>query len=282
MVWIAVLTSALGTRWGREMSITTTLAAEQGRRSILLDDNQGYTRGPFTAFMAPFNNGGLIAGTDYMERLELDPGQFTANSQISWSWPAAHVYAPIRGFLAIDYGNYANTTPEVPIRSGRVSDIRSLSGSYKLDISGTTSGFDVIIDFFLTSIPASKALNFDDLIKDEVEIFLHTPHYAKVYADSVPFLGTFTSASGMTWNVSRDPEAAHGPDILFYPSDQSDVLAAAIDIKAMLSWLERRHVIAGSEYFNGLALGVEPQQLDGKLTVNDFRVHYEPSDRQHP
>lgn len=274
MVRPVLLIIAIGAQWLGCVPVTTVSAAEPGGRAVILDDNQAYTKGSFTAFMAPFNKGKLKAGTDYTERFELDPVRFPGNSFVSWHWPAARADGPIRGFIAVDYGDYENTTPEAPIQSAKVDDIDRLSCDYQLSLDGDVSSFDVIIDFYLTSIRATADDDFDKSTKFEVEIFLHTPDYAKSYADSVPPVGTFISKSGVVWNVSRDPTAPHGPDILFYPSDQADIPTGNIDIKAMLSWLKSQNVITGREYFNGLALGVEPRQLDGTLAVHDLRVRY--------
>lgn len=245
-----------------------TLATDQGMRLVRLGDNSGYTKGPFTAFMAPYNKGSLLVDKDYAESFALDPEQFPAGSLISWRWPMAGMNDPVRGFLAVDFGNYYNTVPEIPIQSSKVNRITSLTCIHDLSISGTAKGFSVIINFFLTSTPNPNSIRF------EIEVFLHTPKYAKIYIDRVPSIGTFRSASDLAWNVAKDPVAAHGPDILFYPTNQADLLVGTVDLKEMLFWLASCGVITGDEFFNGLAIGVEPQQLDGTLTINALSVHY--------
>ena len=235
---------------------------------VTLADSQGFTKGPFTAFMAPWNKGPLRAGIDYEESLTLDPSTFPAGSRIAWAWPEAAAHAQVRGFLAIDYGNYYNTVPEAPIRSGPVADIKSLACTHDLSVAGATSGFNVIINLFLTATPDPDSILF------EIEVFLHTPAYAEAYMRTVESLGTFGSASGVAWTVSRDPSAAHGPDFLFRPADQRDLLAGSVDLREMLGWLAGRGAITGREFFNGLALGVEPQQRDGAMTINAFAVDY--------
>ncbi len=243
--------------------------AEQAPHLIELADKQGYTKGPFTAFMIPYNRGKLRPGKDYTESFTLNPATFPAGSVISWDWPAAHENAQVRGFLAIDYGDYYNTVPEAPIRSSRVKDIKTLLCDVNLSTGGTGSGFNIIINFFLTSTLDSNSILY------EIEVFLHTPNYAKAYVDGVPSLGTFTSKSGRVWRVCKDPFAVHGPDILFYPVDQADMLVGTVDLREMLSWIEDRKVITGNEFFNGLAVGIEPQQLSGTVIVNALAVNYE-------
>ena len=258
----------LGSKRIAGSSSGTTLAAAQVRRSVTLGDDQGYTKGAFTAFLAPYNKGSLQAGRDYTESFTLDPGTFPANSVIAWNWPAARANAQIRGFLAIDYGNYYNTVPQAPIRSSKVSAIATLICNFELSISGTYAGFNTIINFFLTATPGFGKILF------EIEVFLHTPNYAKAYVDSAPSVGTFRSASGLVWRVRKDPHAVNGPDILFYPINQADVLVGAVDLGEMLSWLRSHDVITGQEFFNGLAVGIEPQQHGGTATVNALSVNY--------
>ncbi len=243
-------------------------AADQAPHLVKLADKQGFTKGPFTAFMVPYNRGTLRPGKDYTESFTLDPAEFPAGSVISWDWPAAHEKAQVRGFLAIDYGDYYNTVPEAPIRSSRVKDIKALQCNVDLSASGTGSGFNIIINFFLTSTLDSNSILY------EIEVFLHTPDYAKFYIDSAPSLGTFTSRSGRVWKVCKDPFAVHGPDILFYPVDQADMLVGTVDLKEMLSWIKGRKVITGNEFFNGLAVGIEPQQRNGTVVVNALAVNY--------
>lgn len=246
----------------------TTLASEQETRLVTLSDSSGYTKGPFTAFMVPYNRGLLLNGRDYTENFLLDPVTFPAGSLISWHWPPAAPNALIRGFLAVDYGNYYNTVPEIPIQSSQVKDIKQLTCIHDLSIRGTLSGFSVIINFFLTSSHDPNSILF------EIEVFLHTPKYARTYADHVSSIDLFKSASSLVWKVSKDPAAAHGPDFLFYPANQADVLAGTVDLKEMLSWLAGRGAISGDEFFNGLAIGIEPQQYDGTLTINALTIHY--------
>ena len=237
-------------------------------RPITLSDSQAYTKGPFTAFMAPWNKGSLLINTDYTESFALDPERFPANSLISWNWPSAGARDQVRGFLAIDYGNYYNTIPEMPVQSTRVNGIESLVCKHDLSIAGLVSAFNVIINFFLTSTDCFGAILY------EIEIFLHTPNYAKAYIDSIPLIGIFTSASNLRWRVARDPAGIQGPNILFYPLGQADVLVDTIDLKKMLVWLINQGTITGDEFFNGLAVGIEPQQRDGTLKVNSLFVDY--------
>jgi len=248
--------------------IKPAFAADSGERPVTLRDNQAYTKGPFTAFLAPYNRGSLVAAVDYAESFALDPARFPAGSLLAWDWPAASANAPVRGFLAVDYGDYYNTNPQTPVPSSKVSDLEQLTCTRDLAITGTTAGFNVIINFFLTATPDPNSILF------EIEVFLHLPNYARVYVEGVPPVGIFKSASGLVWNVRKDPRAAHGPDILFYLSDRSDLLVGAVDLRELLAWLTSRRVITGHEFFNGLAVGVEPQHRDGTLTVNALSINY--------
>ena len=267
---VAAIASALAFHQLTIPSAVTALAKEKPQRFRTLSDSQGYTKGHYTAFMAPYNKGSLLEGVDYMESFEVDPEGFPNGSSIAWNWPASHTNAPVRGFLAIDYGNYYNTAPELSVPSSRVKDINTLVCTHDLSISGTKSGFNVIINFFLTATRDPNSILF------EVEVFLHTPSFAQLYLDRCLSLGTFASAPGMIWKAVKDPSAVHGPDLLFHLAGPGNLLVGSVDLGEMLSWLMGRGVITGDEFFNGLAIGVEPQQHDGALAINALSIGYGP------
>lgn len=254
----------------RSNSPQKTLASPAG--TSVLADYQGYTKGPFTAFMAPFNRGSSIRGKDYSEDFMIDRSTFPSNSQSSWSWPPSGSYDPIRSFIAVDYGNYFNTIPAAPIRPSQIRNISRLVCTYDLSVAGDLADFDAIIDFFLTSSPGFSKILF------EVEIFLHTPHYAKSYSDSVATVGVFTASNGVAWKVSIDPHGAQAPDILLYPENGKDVLLSRVDLQEFLAWSAVHKLTTGSEFFNGFAIGVEPQQKDGVLAIHNFAVSYNTAD----
>jgi len=230
-------------------------------------DHELFTRGPYTAFMDPYNRGKFVAGVDFSQSFEVDPAQFPNGTRLKWDWPVREP-KNVLGFLQVGgFGDYFNTVPKVPVPPRRVNEIDVLAASHKLQHSGTENGYDVIYDWFLTATPHGG-----DTHLFEVEVFVHTPQYSmKYFRRSIP-IGRFESA-GVTWNVAIDRKTSP-PDILFVPADGKDLSEASIDLKAMHSYLVSQKILTGNEYYNGHSLGVEPAQGSGSLFVESVRVEY--------
>lgn len=244
------------------------MAGRQGGSRVSLLDSTNYTAGAYLAFLAPYGKGSYISGSDFAESATILASTFPNNTVISWRWPnTPPVGSGVYNLLAVDFGNYDNTTVQTPITPKQVNSISTLTQTHSISVSGSLPSFDVIDDLFLTSTSNGTTLLF------EVEIFLHTPAYAATFVSGGFSIGTFIG-SGITWTVVQTFGGAAGNDILFMPTNQADVLLGVIDIKAMLAYLVSRSVITGSEWFNGLALGAETQQGVGGLTIHTMSEVY--------
>ncbi len=237
-------------------------AAEQATSaSRQVGDFQNYLKGKFGGYLAPFNANGLQSGVDFENHLTVKDATFPDNSTITWRWPDSPC-ASICGFFQIFYGDYAGG-PKDLIAPKRVNEIATLRVAHDLSFSGTKNGYDIIYDIFLTDVPHGDRLF-------EIEIFLHTPPYSeKFVADASP-TGSFAD-DGVTWNVA----VGGGPDILFVPEHGTDISIASIDIKKMLGYLLSKKIIAGTEWYSGHALGVEPRNGSGSLVFHSLKVTYE-------
>lgn len=234
---------------------------------VELSDNEEFSRGPYLAYMSPWNKGNLVINKDYAESITLDPTTFPNGTKIKWDWPAKPAEG-IYNFLAIDFGNENETIVQKPIPPRRVKDLKDLSQEFELTATGLLNGFDVISEFYLTQKPGS----FENKLF-EIEVFLHTPAYSYQYVSGSTPIGNY-SGSGIDWFVSIDHGAPNGPDILFMPSDRRDVLSGHLDFKSMLDWLVNKKVISGNEYFNGMAVGVEVRQGGGSLSYEKLEIIY--------
>ncbi len=241
--------------------------SQADRQAVVLGDAQPFTKGSYFAFLAPFNAGSLVSGKDYIDRLVLQRSTFPDGTNINWQWPNIPCPGGIYNFNSVQFGNYYNTHPNVPIPSKAIIDIVTLIERYDLALGGSLDDFDVITDFFLTSTPGG-----DSSHAFEVEIFIHTPPYSIRYADHSTPIGTYVDASDRAWRVVIDNKAH---DVLFMPVDQRFMQSTTVDIKAMLRWLVVQGTLAGNEYFNGLGIGVEVRQNEGSLAINSFSVTYE-------
>jgi hypothetical protein len=240
------------------------------RQTTTIGDDTAYSSGSYLGFIAPFNKGSYVYGTNYTESITVTNSIFPNQTLMAWSWPNVPCPQGVYDFNAIDFGYYDNTIVPAPIPSSKVSALQALTESHSLAFSGSLDGYDAIVDWFLTTSPDDS-----NALAAEVEVFLHTPPYSAQYVHSSTLIGTY-QGSGITWTVALDHGGASGLDLLFMPSNQADVASGTIDLKGMLDYLVAQGVISGALYFNGLALGTETQQGSGSMQVNSFSVNYLP------
>jgi len=248
-----------------------TFGAASVLSTVVLTDNQLYTKGSYDAYMQPWGKGSLVAGKDYTESFTVTPYTFPDNSTITWSWPNTPAYSTtgsgVYNYLAFGYGEGA----QVPITPKKLADIQALSETHDFALSGSLPGFDVIHDIMLTSVPNGPW----DGTQIEVEIFLHTPAYSVSFAQAATQVGTFTG-SGRTWAVSVYLNTAGtAGDVVIVPQNYEDVPSGTVDIKAMFDYLVSQKVLTGNEYFNGLQTGVEVDQGNGSAAFKSYSVSYE-------
>lgn len=234
-----------------------------------LNDYVFYSAGSYGSFLSPWNADALPTGGTHAEFLVYNRTNYPNNQQIYWSWPSIPpAGGGVYNFLAIDYGNYFDTSVQTPIMPKQVGSIAHLSQTFNVSLGGDTNGYDVLIDFFTTL----AANNFSNR-QHEVEIFLHTPAYAASYVQSVIQIGTYTDAGGRAWTVAVDKNTTPH-DILFMPANKADVLVATVDIKAMLAWLIGLQWVSSAEYFNGLGFGLEVNHGTGSISINTLSTTY--------
>jgi hypothetical protein len=245
-------------------------ASFRSANAVIVKDHQAYRWGSYLAYIAPFNKGALRFGRDYTESIDIAVGRFPNATVFKWDWPDVPCPLGVYGFNAIDYGNYYNTVVSVPIAPRQVGQIHTLRATHNASFMGMLHGYDVIDNFFLTTRAGDHRTN-----AFEIEVFLHTPAYSVQFVRHSVRVGTF-EGSGRRWVVAvARSQAGPIPDILFMPEDEADVAAGTIDLKAMLDYLVGIHLVPATLFFNGMALGVEPQRGSGSMTLNTFSVAYE-------
>lgn len=236
--------------------------------SVVIGEQTNWTAGSYTAYNSPWGAGSLVQGKDYSDTTSITSGTLTSGVSINWSWPEIPAPSGVYNFDQIAFGDYFNTIPQTPVAPSQVESIINLSESFDFSIGGETSNFDVITDMFLTGSAGDNSTN-----KYEIEIFHHTPQYSSDWVNSLTQVGTF-AGSGHTWKVAIGSGGSAAPDVVFMPTDTNDVLSGTLNVKDMLSYLIQKNVISGTDYFNGLAAGVEVHQGSGSLTSNSFSVSY--------
>lgn len=258
------------------ISAAPAVAWRNGGTRTTVNDNTNYTvaafpnTGQFLGFLGAFEGACAGAsGVNYTNSMSILPPAFPNNTVISWRWPPNSPVGPcgvgVWAFLQVGYGNYAGGS-FMQVTAQQVKNITTLVQNYNIRVGGANiDNFDIIDDFFLTSASGGGGNLF------EIEIFLHPNTQAKALFNSATPVGSIVSG-GITWSVAV--VSASPPDILLIKSDQTDVLSASIDIKAMFSYLVAQGQITGNEWYNGHGLGAEPAQSGGTLTIDQFSVVY--------
>lgn len=251
-------------------------------RTLVKGELDGFTQGPWTAFIAPFNKGSLVKGVEYDQSVTIDPANFPNKTLFTCRFPESRTKLGIYGYNSVQFGNYYNTIPARPIPSSQIRDIKALIVKFdlQLKLGAKNSNANVQIDGFLTSTK-----NPNDIVA-EYQIFLHTPDFTKDYANTLRSLGTFISQANadtpqIVWNVYREPKnAQNSPDYIFYPANTADVLSGTFDMKQVFDWLSAPNpktgatYLGGSEYFNGTSVGLEPIHGEVELLVKSIGCEY--------
>jgi len=163
------------------------------------------------------------------------------------------------------YGDYGNGSdhPANSVTAEQVNNIKTLTLSDNITLSGSTDQYDVIYDAGLTLAPGVSQMTH------EIEVYLHTPSYTQGWIQNSP-QHSFTDSQGMQWTI-----ATSGDQVMFAPSDFHDLTNYTIDLKGLLQAAAAYGVISGNEYFEGIGLGVEAQQGSGSIKINSFSANYD-------
>jgi len=250
------------------LPVSAISAAEPPR---VLADKEFYTKGSFIAYAAPWStydgpNAGLKHGVDYQDEITVEPKAFPSNTGFNWHWPLTPPKeSGVYGYNAVSYGSYDGGVPETAIEPKQVKAIRTLSESFTFTMARPTGDFNVLTEFFLTG----EKGGVEKLA--EIGFFLHASKSAITFATDGEQLGTFRDAARREWKVSVQPAPA-GPYYMFLP--EGDVLTGTVDFKAALDFLKAKGKLAGTEWFNGLAFGIEPVTGSGSLKLESLKIDY--------
>lgn len=229
----------------------------QASLPFTIGNSTNYYSGVYTGFMQPFS-GTQVTPNAMLINAPLFPG----GAMMNWNYTSSPC-SGVCAFLLLAYENYAGGTPAVPLTPIQVNALSLMTVSHNLGFFGVLSGFDAIYDTFLYTDPSAITR------AEEVEVFLHTNAAAAAFVLASTQIGTPT-ISGIPWTVGYYANAGGTPDILFMPTSQADILDNTIDMNAIFAYAKTNGLITGSEWFTGLAIGVEPLNDSGTMAVNSF------------
>ena len=225
---------------------------------------------PYWAMNSTWNSNGLVNGQDFTQSVTMDNASSPNNdTTISWNWPNTPAAGNVYSMPGVFYGTYGGfTAPTQNITAEQVDNIKTLTLSANVTMSGQTDQYDTIYDMYLTSTPDGGT----SAATHEIEVITHTPSYYQQYIATLP-QQHFTDANGMQWTIAEAP--GNPPIVLFVPSDFRDLTNTTIDFKALLQAAVSDGVISGKEYFDGLGFGNEPREGSGSMTIHSLSVNYD-------
>lgn len=253
----------------RAILALAALATSSPPSTIMLQDREPFYRGSYQAFASPwstFLEPGLVHGIDYRDTIIVRPDSFPDGTIIDSIWPRrAPARSGVWGYNALSFGNYDGGRPPLPVTPRRVRDIHHLDEAFAFRYAGSPC-FNLLAEFYLTARAGDeKAKLF------EIGFFLHTPRTTAAYAGAGSLISSYRDRSGRVWTVHRQ-----GTFHMIIPANGEDVQAGTIEIAPLLSWLMQKRILAGSEWFNGMAFGIEPAPGGGhtRVVVDHWRVTY--------
>ncbi len=231
-------------------------------------ETYGLNAGPFWADNSTWNSGNLVNGTDYTQSITLNTSSFPNGTKIAWSWPNTPATFNVYSYPGVFWGDYQNfTPPATTITPQQIKNINTLQIAIDLVFGGSTDEYDAIFDMYLTSAPGLGDGSF------ELEIAVHEPSYYSDWLDGLPQT-SFTDSQGLSWSIANNTSASPHM-VVFAPTDHRDLTNYTIDFKALLDAAKAAGIFTGNEYFDGLALGNEPQMGTGSMTINSFSINYQ-------
>lgn len=233
---------------------------------ILKKDGENHWQGPFIAYAGDWSTTtkmiNLRRSIDYEDRILINPKTFPAQTLIEWRWPNSPAKTGVYGYMHLAYGYYAGGITREKIAPVRVADLGAIHTDFTIEMTGDPAHANVLSETFLTSAPG----DFNTKVI-EVGFLPSISASGRSFFDAGEQLGAWTDPSGRVWNV-----AAQAEYFMFIPA-KGRFLSGRLDFAAALRWLMAKKRVTGKEWFNGLAIGVEPVQGFGKMKIVKWRVY---------
>lgn len=244
--------------------------AQNESRKIISDLGSHTDASGYSAHAVPwcsFNNPELIVGKDLINTIYLLPSRFPSSTSIL---SVAPMHSPenhkcgVYGYHFVAYGNYDNGTIPSPVIPRKVKDIRMLSLNVDVDFGGDGQ-FNILNEFYLTSMAndlTTKIL--------EVGLFFHASIAANEHKKKSQFLGLLYDEKKQEWEVFKA-----GSFVMFFPRKKDHSYSQKINFLPFFDFLEKNLLISGKEWFNGMAIGVEPVTGKSYLNLKKWEIAYE-------
>lgn len=233
---------------------------------VLKKDSENYKQGPYVAFAADWSvttgKLKLRQGVDYADNMIINPKTFPAGTVMRWQWPNGKPPSGVYGYLHVAYGNYAGGAPIEPVPPVRIANMPDIATDFAVTINGDPKRYNLLSETFLTALPASFATR-----GLEIGFLPNVSDDGRSFFSGGEQLGTWRDPGGREWKV-----AIRGKYCMLIPTDAT-FTSGTLYFGAVIKWLMSQGRLTGQEWFNGLAIGVEPVGGRGSLRVDKWRVY---------
>jgi hypothetical protein len=243
-------------------------SAANGEQAVTLTDNVFYSRGQYVAYAAPwcaYSNKTLVVGRDLINTITLYPSKFPYEAVIDVNAPAEdpnNYGCGVYGYHHVAFGNYNGGVPRTAAEPRQVKALNRLEVEVSQRSRSLPGSYNVLHETFLTreaGKPEDKVI--------EVGWFLHADATATNWGKGGTRLGTHVDPAGRQWQVYQ-----RGTFVMVFPADGRDVETGTIHMKPMFDQLMQWKVLTGEEWFNGMAIGVEPVRGKATMTLERWSI----------
>lgn len=209
----------------------------------------------------------------------VQPTTFPAGTRFEWNVTPAPDWGGINGYLALQYGNYDDSTSTLTPR--QLKNITAMSMNVDWTFTGDNAS-GLLCECWLTATShatGSITTGGADLLAEVGFMAKVSPH-AQSYLEAGTPVGTGSFVSGgVTWNVIYHADGTSGHYYLAYRNGYVDH-KGVLPFKDYFTFLVAAGAVntagafTGNEWFNGLAFGTECDSGAGALTINTFTPTY--------
>lgn len=207
---------------------------------------------------------------DYTVGAIFQASQFPNGLHNGWRVPTTPPSSGVRGYPALIYGNYENSSPDVPITSRQVNAISQLRIDLDFDYAGGDQNA-VLLEAWLTDTPKPTGSIAANKVKEFGAFVLTTAGVISSFATQTA-RGTFTDPGGRLWTIAE--ATGSNPPFLMFRVGLNEKATGTIYFKEMMNHCVTNGWLSGSAYFNGLGIGAEPYIGPGAVKYNTFGVTY--------
>lgn len=259
------------------LAIVLTANNVAGAEQLRLGNFQSFAQGQYHAYPGLWSLNfddtlGLgrkaVEGADFISTMTLDKSTFPHGSIIDWSVPnTAQLETGVYGYLQLAFGNYHGSRVPQRVQPAQVNAIEQLDVSLSYTYGGDNR-FNLLNELYLLSDPTDA-----DAIIYEVGIFARASSEMVRYFEISEQIGTYRDEQGREWKVAKRTSDQGGYFIMLIPLDNRDVIGSFNWI-GVFDYLEAKGLLDGTEWFTGMAAGVEPVAGTGRVHIGVFAVHY--------